>query len=92
MSKLFTTLSLGLLLAAGATQIAAASPLVYKPINPTFGGDPLNGNWLLATGQGQVKGGSGGSPGFTIDFPDFGGLGQSGVTAPVTLPPADPQQ
>lgn len=92
MSKFVKVMSLGLVLAIGATQIAAASPLVYRPINPTFGGDPLNGNWLLATGQGQVKGGSSGSPGFTIDFPDFGGIGQAGQTAPVVLPPANPQQ
>jgi curli production assembly/transport component CsgF len=90
MSKLLKSVSLSCVLLAGAVQIAAASPLIYKPINPSFGGDPLNGNWLLAQGQGQVKGGSG-SPGFSIDFPDFGDIGQDGVTDPTTLPPANPQ-
>jgi curli production assembly/transport component CsgF len=85
MSKLLKTLSLGLLLALGVSQVVSASPLIYRPINPTFGGDPLNGNWLLATGQGQVKGGSSG-PGFSIDFPDFGDIGQDGVTDPDELP------
>ena len=33
-----------ILIAVGA---AAASQLVYKPIDPAFGGDPLNGSWLL---------------------------------------------
>ena len=25
--------------------------LVYQPINPSFGGNPLNGNWLLSSAQ-----------------------------------------
>jgi curli production assembly/transport component CsgF len=25
--------------------------LVYEPINPSFGGSPLNGNWLLSSAQ-----------------------------------------
>ncbi len=57
-----------------ATGAASASELVYKPINPSFGGDPLNGNWLLSQATAQTEGG--GSPGFSIDFPDFGGIPQ----------------
>lgn len=37
-------------LAALACSFAAsahASPIVYEPVNPTFGGNPLNGNFLL---------------------------------------------
>ncbi len=37
------------LMAASAT----ASELVYKPVNPAFGGRPLNGSFLLGTAQAQ---------------------------------------
>ena len=29
----------------------SAQQLVYKPINPSFGGDPQNGNWLMTYAQ-----------------------------------------
>lgn len=32
---------------------AAAGNLVYQPINPAFGGSPLNGNWLQSEAQAQ---------------------------------------
>ncbi|WP_235839633.1 curli assembly protein CsgF [Cognaticolwellia mytili] len=32
-----------------------ASELVYTPINPSFGGNPLNGNFLLGKAQSQNK-------------------------------------
>ena len=32
---------------------ASASELVYTPVNPAFGGNPANGNWLLANAQAQ---------------------------------------
>jgi curli production assembly/transport component CsgF len=31
----------------------AAGTLVYTPINPNFGGNPLNGSWLLSQAQAQ---------------------------------------
>ena len=34
---------------------ASGSELVYKPIKPSFGGSPLNGNFLLGKAQGQNK-------------------------------------
>ena len=34
---------------------AHAEELVYEPINPSFGGSPLNGNWLLNQAQAQDK-------------------------------------
>ncbi|WP_163648055.1 MULTISPECIES: curli assembly protein CsgF [Modicisalibacter] len=43
-------LLLSLALATGAAQ---AGELVYRPINPSFGGDPLNGNYLLNKAQAQ---------------------------------------
>ncbi|TPN01254.1 curli assembly protein CsgF [Mesorhizobium sp. B2-1-3A] len=80
-----------IVLAAGIAAIAAigtstASELVYKPVNPTFGGDPLNGNWLLSQATAQTAGG--GSPGFSIDFPDFGGIPQPNPD-PTDLPPVN---
>jgi hypothetical protein len=70
-------LSAGIL--AAATASVSASQLTYKPVNPSFGGDPQNGNWLLsqASAQGKAASGSGSSsPGFSIDFPDFGNTTQ----------------
>jgi curli production assembly/transport component CsgF len=32
---------------------ASASQLTYAPINPTFGGNPLNGTYILSTAQAQ---------------------------------------
>lgn len=40
----------GLLAAGHAVQ---ATELVYTPINPSFGGNPLNGTWLLNNAQAQ---------------------------------------
>lgn len=34
---------------------SSASELVYKPVNPSFGGNPLNGSFLLSKAQGQNK-------------------------------------
>ena len=65
--------------------VAAASQLIYKPIDPAFGGDPLNGNWLLGVAQAQTEGAS--TPGFTIDFPDFGSIPQPSASSLSSLPP-----
>lgn len=32
---------------------AQAGPLVYQPVNPSFGGNPLNGSYLLNNAQSQ---------------------------------------
>tara|TARA_Y100000815_G_scaffold181594_1_gene165526 strand:- start:15975 stop:16283 length:309 start_codon:yes stop_codon:yes gene_type:complete len=77
------TYPLAIAIAVTSIGTAYASELVYRPINPTFGGDPLNGNWLLSQGTSQTEGG--GSPGFSIDFPDFGGIDQPDPD-PVDLP------
>ncbi|MCK8780054.1 curli assembly protein CsgF [Rhizobium sp. NTR19] len=66
---------------------AQASQLVYRPTNPSLGGDPLNGNWLLSQASAQGEGASQ-SPGFSIDFPDFGGTPQPTPT-PTPLPDVD---
>jgi curli production assembly/transport component CsgF len=35
--------------------LVSATELVYTPINPSFGGNPLNGNFLLQKAQSQNK-------------------------------------
>ncbi|WDY60112.1 curli assembly protein CsgF [Pseudomonas sp. PSKL.D1] len=35
------------------TFAAQATELVYTPVNPAFGGNPLNGTWLLNNAQAQ---------------------------------------
>lgn len=37
----------------GVSQFVCASELVYRPVNPSFGGSPLNGNFLLSSAQAQ---------------------------------------
>lgn len=32
---------------------AGASPLIYQPVNPEFGGNPLNGSWLGSNASSQ---------------------------------------
>lgn len=55
------------LLAGAACLAASANPLVYTPMNPTFGGSPLNGTYLLnrATAQDRHKDPSSGPLGST---------------------------
>ncbi len=48
---------------------AFASEMVYHPVNPTFGGNPLNGSFLMSTAQGQGEGPKSGNQG-----PDLSGL------------------
>src|SRR5260370_33461595 len=56
-------------LAATATASAVASEMVYHPVIPTFGGNPLNGSALLSQAQAQGEGVKSGSQG-----PDLSGL------------------
>ncbi|MGY2259960.1 curli assembly protein CsgF [Pseudomonas sp. SDO55104_S430] len=41
------------LLGLGASALVQATELVYTPVNPSFGGNPLNGTWLLNNAQAQ---------------------------------------
>ena len=50
-----------LLIAASAP--IHASELVYHPVSPTFGGNPLNGTFLLSQAQAQGEGVKSGSQG-----------------------------
>ncbi|KAB7665998.1 curli assembly protein CsgF [Plesiomonas shigelloides] len=35
------------------SALAHSSPLIYQPINPNFGGNPLNGSYLMSNAQAQ---------------------------------------
>ena len=41
---------------AGLTTPGTASQLTYAPVNPTFGGNALNGTYLLSVAQSQGYG------------------------------------
>lgn len=62
---IFTSLALSL----GASVPVFASSLVYHAVNPTFGGNPLNGTPLLSQAQAQGEGVKSGPQG-----PDLSGL------------------
>ncbi len=44
-----------LILGLSISSWAQASELVYTPVNPSFGGNPLNGSFLLSKAQAQNK-------------------------------------
>jgi hypothetical protein len=70
-----------------AVSAVSASQLVYRPTDPAFGGDPNNGSWLLSQANAQsADAGGGAGSGFTIDFPDFGGITQPTNTTGTDLP------
>ncbi|WP_455921036.1 curli assembly protein CsgF [Pseudomonas putida] len=50
---------------------AHATELVYTPVNPSFGGNPLNGTWLLNNAQAQND----------FDDPDLKKTTTTGTTA-----------
>jgi curli production assembly/transport component CsgF len=60
MNRISRTLIIGAGLALTAS-CASASSLVYTPVNPTFGGNPANGAWLLSQAQAQGLGTQAGS-------------------------------
>lgn len=63
--SVIAALTAGTILAASAS----ATEQVYHPVSPTFGGNPLNGSFLLSTAQGQGNGVKSGQQG-----PDLSGL------------------
>jgi curli production assembly/transport component CsgF len=68
------TVALLCLCLAGAAAFGPstdASQLNYVPTNPTFGGNALNGSFLLSTAQGQGLGAKSGQAAAT---PDLSGL------------------
>jgi curli production assembly/transport component CsgF len=73
----FRSLIIGVGIACVATTALAGS-LVYTPTNPTFGGNPLNGTFLLSTAQAQGEGTKAGQ-----NSPNLSGLNSalSGLSA-----------
>ena len=59
----------GLVAGIFLSSSAFATEQVYRPISPTFGGNALNGNFLLSTAQAQGNGVRSGQQG-----PDLSGL------------------
>ena len=57
MKKLLVYLLCGAICALllASTNMARASELVYTPINPSFGGNPFNAQWLLDQAQVQNR-------------------------------------
>lgn len=53
MNKLQQLLTLFFFLGAGLFLEASAQQLVYRPVNPAFGGDTFNYSWLLSSAQAQ---------------------------------------
>ncbi|MCU0074941.1 curli production assembly protein CsgF [Pseudomonas koreensis] len=43
----------GFLIGLASAAAVQATELVYTPVNPSFGGNPLNGTWLLNNAQAQ---------------------------------------
>jgi curli production assembly/transport component CsgF len=69
MSKRILTIAFTSLISLLGMGSTFASELVYHPVNPTFGGNPLNGPTLLSQAQAQGEGVKSGSQG-----PDLSGL------------------
>ncbi len=69
---------------------AFAGDLIYRPINPAFGGNPNNFDYLIGTAQiqnqhlpEQSSGGGGGVP--NIEFPDIS-IDLGGAVQPPATP------
>jgi curli production assembly/transport component CsgF len=69
MSKKYCVIAVIVAFGMGASAPAFASEMVYHPVSPTFGGNPLNGSFLLSTAQAQGEGVKSGPQG-----PDLSGL------------------
>ncbi|WP_024507308.1 curli assembly protein CsgF [Bradyrhizobium sp. ARR65] len=69
MRKIYWIIPAIMVLGFAGQSAAFASEMVYHPVNPTFGGNPLNGSSLLSQAQAQGEGVKSGSQG-----PDLSGL------------------
>lgn len=81
-----------LIAAAACSVIAVSSPAsaqqqVFHPVNPNFGGNPLNGTFLMSNAQAQGLGLQQQQqqqfP--NINFPDLSNLGSTGTTSPIII-------
>ncbi|GAB1717128.1 MAG: hypothetical protein NTAFB05_21700 [Nitrobacter sp.] len=76
------------LAAACAFATAAfATEQVYHPVSPTFGGNPLNGSFLLSTAQAQGMGTKSGqqSPDLSGLTDALSGIGSGSSSTPVVV-------
>jgi curli production assembly/transport component CsgF len=94
MSQRSWTIAAIIAIGVTASASAFASELVYHPVNPTFGGNPLNGSFLLSTAQAQGQGTKSGA-----QSPDLSGLtnalanlGQTIVVSPNNTGTGQPSQ
>ncbi|MCJ2038526.1 curli assembly protein CsgF [Methylobacterium sp. J-059] len=55
-----------------ASAPGSATEQLYRPVSPTFGGNPLNGTFLLSTAQAQGAGAKSGQ-----NSPDLSGLNEA---------------
>jgi len=53
MKKILTILSFFAIITICSVSSLSAQDFVYKPVNPAFGGDTFNYNWLLSSAQVQ---------------------------------------
>jgi curli production assembly/transport component CsgF len=86
MSKVFFGAA-GLIAGILISGSVSASEQVYRPVSPAFGGNALNGSFLLSTAQAQGKGTKSGQQG-----PDLSGLtdalkgvGSGGSSTPIVI-------
>lgn len=86
MRNLLTVAVFAAAFAAFLTPVTATEQ-IYRPTSPTFGGNPLNGTFLLSTAQAQGYGAKSGQ-----NSPDLSGLnsalsnlGNSGSVATPTI-------
>ncbi len=70
MKKILTTLSCFVIITLCCLNNLSAQDFVYKPVNPAFGGDTFNYNWLLNSAQVQdnTEAEDLGSSGGSLDF------------------------
>lgn len=47
--------SLGVLLGMAAVPMARGQALIYRPVNPSFGGNTFNYQWMLSSAQAQDR-------------------------------------
>jgi curli production assembly/transport component CsgF len=73
--------------ACALTTSAFATEQVYHPISPTFGGNPLNGNFLFSTAQAQGLGVKSGqqSPDLSGLTDALSGIGSGASSTPVVV-------
>ena len=70
MKKILTTLSFFAVITLCCVNGLSAQDFVYKPVNPAFGGDTFNYNWLLSSAQVQdnTEAEDAGTSGGSLDF------------------------